>query len=94
MLILDVVQTVFGFAALAACAVAIRDAFTRNRQLGMHLATAGLFAVVFFLSVPEVPIEIIGVAFLTIVCGGLMHPRAPRSHIDIGDDSTIRSRRL
>lgn len=90
-MVLGVVQGLFGIAVLGACAVTIRDAFTRDPQLGVHLAMTGAFALVFFLAVPDAPTEIIAVSLLTVVCGVLIHPRVSR-RIDLGDDSTIRRR--
>jgi predicted MFS family arabinose efflux permease len=94
MLILELLQVLFGLAALVACAIASRAALRRDkRHVGLYLFIAGALALVFFLTIASVRYEMLMTALLLVFTGALLATSAPivssGSSRPFGDDSTL-----
>ena len=74
MLVIWLSQVLFAGAALALCGVTCRAVLGRDRRAPFLLTVAGSVCLVFFVSVPRVPPQMIGVALIAIVAGMLMSP--------------------
>ena len=93
MLIVWLTQALFGAAALAFCALTCRAVLRRDPRAHLWLTVAGSVSLVFFVSVPRIPVEMIGVSLVAIVAGVLMSPAAAGS-IAFDSTATRKSRRL
>lgn len=91
MLIVWLSQALFGTAALGLCGMTCRAALRRDERTHFFLTLAGSVALVFFVSVPRIPVQMIGVAVVAIVAGILMAPAQPTVALD--STSTRKSRR-
>lgn len=74
MLIVGLSQALFGAAALAFCAVTCRAVLRRDPRAHFWLTLAGSLGLIFFVSVPRVAPQMVGVAFVAIIAGILMTP--------------------
>lgn len=90
MLIVWVCQALFGAAALVFCCVTVHAILQHDSRAHLWLTVAGSFALIFFVSVRGVRVEMMGVALLAIVAGILM---APVSRAPLSFDSTATRRR-
>ncbi len=80
-------QTVFAVAALAACFFAVRAVLRHHRTLSFYVTMSGVFTLIFFLSVPGTPPEIMLIAMLAIATGALLIPAEnQRSTRELLDD--------
>lgn len=93
MLIVWLTQALFGAAALAFCAVTCRAVLRRDGRAHLWLTIAGSVSLVFFVSVPRIPVQMIGISLATIVAGMLMSP-APEAPVVFDSTATRKSRRL
>jgi hypothetical protein len=84
MLIVWLSQVLFGAAALAFCGITCRAVLRRDKRAHFWLTIAGSVALVFFVSIPRVPPQMIGVAVAAILAGILMTP----AEITVPFDST------
>ena len=84
MLIVWLSQVLFGAAALAFCGITCRAVLRRDRRVHFWLTIAGSCALVFFVTIPRVPPQMIGVAVVAIIAGMLMTP----AEITVPFDST------
>ena len=87
MLIVWLCQALFGCAVLVLCGMTCRAVLHRDTRSHFYLTLSGSFALVFFVSVPDVPAQMLGVALMAIIAGILMTP-AP-----VSLDSTATRRR-
>lgn len=92
MLIVWLCQALFGAAALVLCGVTCRAALRRDARAHFFLTLAGSFALVFFVSVPRIPVHLPAVALLAIVAGMLMTP-APEPQLPLDSTATGKWRR-
>lgn len=93
MLIIWLSQALFGTAALAFCALTCRAVLRRDPRAHLWLTIAGGISLIFFVSVPRIPPQMIGVAVVAIAAGILMSP-APAASISFDSTATRKSRRL
>ena len=84
MLIVWLSQVLFGAAALAFCGITCRAVLRRDKRAHFWLTIAGSAALVFFVSIPRVAPQMIGVAVVAILAGMLMAP----AEITVPFDST------
>jgi hypothetical protein len=93
MIVIELMQVLFGMAAFFTCTIACLSLLRGQGPSGIHVATAGGFALIFFLSVAQVRYELVGIAVLTILAGLLLQ-RAPERTSDEfeGDDTAVRRR--
>lgn len=94
MLILQLLQVLFGLAAFVACVIASMAALRRDkRHVGLYLFVAGALALVFFLTIPDVRYELLMTALLLVFTGALLATSAPitspGSSAGFGNDSTL-----
>jgi len=82
MLLVWLCQALFGVAALGLCGVTCRAVLRRDERAHFFLTVAGSVALVFFVSVPRIPIEMIGIAVAAIIAGILMSPAEPTVALD------------
>ena len=92
MLVVGLCQALFGCAVLVVCGVASRAVLRRDPRSHFFLTLTGSLALVFFVSVPGAPFQMIGVALISIIAGILMTP-APEPPISFDSTATRRSRR-
>ncbi|HET7436064.1 MAG TPA: hypothetical protein VFN10_15245 [Thermoanaerobaculia bacterium] len=92
MLIVSLCQVLFGMTALVFCALAASAVLRRDLRAHLWLTLAGAFALVVFVSIPSIRIEMIAVALLTIAAGVLMTP-TPAEEPPLSLDSTATRRR-
>lgn len=76
MLIVWLCQALFGLATLAFCAVTCRAVLRRDAKAHLWLTLAGSIGLVFFVTIPRVPPQMVGVAMMAILAGILMAPPA------------------
>jgi hypothetical protein len=76
MVIVWLFQALFGGAALLACGVTCRAVLRGDSRAHFYLTLAGSMALIFFISVPKLPVQMIGVALIAILAGILMTPPA------------------
>ncbi len=74
MLIVWLFQALIGVAALLLCGFTARAVLKSDRRAPFWLTVTGSLGLVFFVSVPGVAVEMVGVALLAIVAGILMTP--------------------
>lgn len=86
MVILWLFQALFAGAVLVACGVTCRAVLHGNPKAHFYLTLAGSMALVFFISIPRAPMQMLGVALIAIVAGILMTPPA------VSFDSTARGK--
>ena len=91
MLIVWLSQVLFGVAALALCGVTCRAVLRRDARAPFWLTLAGSLALVFFVTIPRVMPQMIGVALVAIVAGMLMTPAG--SPVSFDSTATRKSRR-
>jgi hypothetical protein len=91
MLIVWLSQALFGTAALGLCGMTCRAALRRDERAHFFLTLAGSVALVFFVSIPRIPVQMIGIAIVAIAAGILMSPTQPAVAFD--STSTRKSRR-
>ncbi len=89
MLIVWLCQALFGCAVLVLCGMTCRAVLHRDPRAHFFLTLAGSLALVFFVSVPNAPVQMIGVALIAIIAGILTTP-AP---VSFDSTATRRSRR-
>jgi hypothetical protein len=82
MLLVWLCQALFGVAALGLCGMTCRAVLRRDERAHFFLTLAGSVALVFFVSVPRIPIEMIGIAVAAIIAGILMSPAEPTVALD------------
>ncbi|HYR28931.1 MAG TPA: hypothetical protein VEU30_10725 [Thermoanaerobaculia bacterium] len=82
MLLVWLCQALFGVAALGLCGVTCRAVLRRDERAHFFLTVAGSVALVFFVSVPRIPIEMIGIAVAAVIAGILMSPAEPTVALD------------
>jgi hypothetical protein len=92
MLILWLCWALFGAAALTSCVLTCIAVLHGDKRAHFYLMLAGAFALTFFISLPDPPLEMIGLALLAIVAGALLAPPVERTP-DISFDSTASRRR-
>ena len=85
-------QLLFGVAAIVFCAVTCRAVLRRDRSAYFWLTVAGGLALVFFVTIPGVPAQMLGVAVAAILAGMLMAPAGGRA-IAFDSTATRKSRR-
>ena len=85
-------QLLFGAAALLFCAVTCRAVLRHDRRAHFWLTLAGSLALVFFVTIPGVPAQMIGVAVAAILAGVLMTPAEHRP-VALDSTATRKSRR-
>ena len=85
MLIVWLCQALFGAAALVLCGMTCRAVLRRDERAHFFLTLAGSVSLVFFVSVPRIPVEMIGISLVAIAAGVLM---APRFDATVALDST------
>ena len=93
MLIVWLSQVLFGAAALAFCAATCRAVLRRDPRAYLWLTVAGSVALIFFVSVPRIPPQMIGVAVAAILAGILMAPAAA-APVTFDSTATRKSRRF
>lgn len=93
MLIVSLCQALFGVAALGCCAVTASAVLRGDRRAHLWLTLSGSFALVVFVSLPQTPYEMIGVALVTIAAGVLMTPAPADDRPPLSFDSTATRRR-
>lgn len=93
MLIVWLSQALFGAAALVFCALTCRAVLRRDARAHLWLTIAGSISLIFFVSVPRIPPQMIGIAVVAIAAGILMTP-APAPSISFDSTATRKSRRL
>ena len=86
MLVVWLSQVLFGASALALCGITCRAVLRRDRRAPFWLTVAGSVALVFFVSIPRVPPQMLGVSLIAIVAGILMSPAA---EAPVALDSTL-----
>lgn len=97
MLVIWMAQALFGLAALACSAMAARAVLRRDRRGHFYLMLTGAFALVFFLTLPTFPMEMIGISLLAIATGAVLAPTPERPattlpRISLEDTATRRRR--
>ena len=85
-------QLLFGMAALVFCAVTCRAVLRRDPRGHFWLTLAGSLALIFFVTIPGVPKQMIGIALAAIAAGILMTPAAAPG-INFDSTATRKSRR-
>jgi len=90
-LILSICQALFGAAAIICCAAAAWSVVRRRDEAGMQLMLAGGLSLAFFLTVPDVAVELLASAVLAIATGIILTPRhtAPAFELGGGDDLDV-----
>lgn len=91
MLIVWLCQALFGAAALVLCGRTCHAALRGDERTHFFLTLAGSVTLVFFVSVPRVPVQMIGIAVAAILAGILMAPAPPTVALD--STATRKSRR-
>jgi hypothetical protein len=100
MLILLLCQTTLGVAALVTCVLAARSVLRHDGRASSYMTLTGVLSFIFFITVPDVRIEVISLSLIIAGAGALMMPaEAQRSFKDLisGDgldvgESTLRRR--
>lgn len=92
MVVVWLCQALFASAALVWCGVTCRAVLRRDSRASFFLTLAGSLALVFFVSIPRVPLQMIGIALVAVIAGVLMTP-APDSSVSFDSTATRRSRR-
>lgn len=92
MVIVWLCQGLFGAAALALCALTCRAVLRREERAPFFLTLAGSFALVFFVTIPRVAPQMIGVAVAAIIAGILMSP-APSQSVALDSTASRKWRR-
>ena len=90
MLVIWLAQGLFGAAALAFCALTCHAVLRRDAHAPLWLTLAGSLSLVFFVSVPKLPAQMIGISLVAIAAGVLMSPRNERT---VALDSTASRKR-
>lgn len=86
MLVVWLCQALLGAAALVLCGVTCRAVLRRDARAHVYLTLAGSVALIFFVSVPRIPVQVPGIALLAIIAGILVAP-APQAPVSL--DSTL-----
>ena len=92
MLIVWLSQILFGAAAVVLCAVTCRAVLRRDDRAHFFLTLAGSVALVFFVSIPRIAPQMVGISLLAILAGVLMSP-APSRNVAFDSTATRKSRR-
>ena len=92
MLILALSQALFGAAALVFSAVTCHSVLRADKRAHLYLTITGSIALVFFVSLPGPPVEMIALSLLTLATGIILTPR-PQPPRDVSFDSTATRRR-
>jgi hypothetical protein len=93
MLIVWLSQALFGTAALAFCALTCRAVLRRDARAHLWLTIAGSVSLIFFVSVPRIPPQMVAIAVVAILAGILMAP-APEAPVSFDSTATRKSRRF
>lgn len=82
MLIVWLCQALFALAALGLCGVTCRAVLRRDARAHLFLTLAGSMSLIFFVTVPRIPVQMIGVALMAILAGVLMAPADGAAALD------------
>ena len=96
MLVLWLVQVLFGVTTLVCAFIAGESALRNRPRAGLFLSLTGTFGFIFFLTLKAVPISMVLIALLAAATGAIVAPRVEKplidDDLDIGDDSTATRR--
>lgn len=92
MVLIWLCQALFGAAALASCGRTCHAVLRRDPRAHFFLTAAGSLALVFFVSVPALPLEMTGISLIAIAAGVLMAP-TPDPAVSLDSTATRKSRR-
>jgi hypothetical protein len=93
MLIMWLCQALFGAAALVFCAMTCHAYLRGDKRAHFFLTLAGAISLIFFVSLPNLPVEMIAVSLLTIAAGVIMTPPAERAGRVSFESTATRRRR-